>query len=172
MSIAAEMMGLDLPEGVVYEDLDKMQEEKEAKQKEEEQARLDASLAKQEKPKEEPVKFIPNLDQLREMERWQVFSFRKLKKGESLDFPFELRALPATVGDAIKRQLLTAKTEAEIKAAFDVVTDTPAPAYSAPDYGYLLDGIRMGVEALKASNNGLVDGKQAESNQADAVATP
>ena len=317
MSIAAEMMGLDLPQGVEYADLDKMQAEKEAKDKADEQARLDASMANRNvkgnpyhrpagderggeftsgdlfknissndgsvvnqftfppsvtigdgitlyhatsnpsavtrsglsprlpeeiadgvEPSEyaavtsvyltslqtartylsgrlsgrgeildvflpagtviykDPIdytsvfvrhsipprgiaihgkaKFIPNLDQLREMERWQVFSFRKLKKGESLDFPFELRALPATVGDVIRAKLLAAKTEPEIKAAFDVVIDTPAPAYVEPDYSYLLEGIKLGVDALnaqKANQNGLVATQQAESNQADTVAT-
>ena len=150
LGMASEIMGVDLPEGVDYDDLDEMQAEKEAKQKEEEQARLDAAMAKQEQNAQDaPAKFVPSLDQLREMERWQVFAFRKLKKGESMDFPFELRDLPASVGAEVRKRLLTARTEAEIKAAFAAVTETPAPAYAEPDYSYLLDGIKAGLDALK-----------------------
>jgi hypothetical protein len=63
-------------------------------------------------------KFIPNIDQLKEMELWRKFAFRKFKKGESLDFPFEIKTLPDEISEDIKLQLLESTDEEGIKAAF------------------------------------------------------
>jgi hypothetical protein len=133
-SVAAQIVGIELPEGIEYEMLDQMQADAD-------QAAADAQsklqqdklqlLEKQsssdngkEKPdalqkeKEKVNKFIPNLDQLHELETWRKFAFRKFKKGESLDFPFEIKTLPEEVSEDIKLQLLESTDEEGIKAAF------------------------------------------------------
>lgn len=86
---------------------------------------------KQEEPKQEapviepvtepePVKFVPSIEQVREMELWQTFAFRKLRKGQPLDFPFEVRSLPADIADNIRLRLIAATDEASINAAFAI----------------------------------------------------
>ena len=67
-----------------------------------------------------PAKFVPSIEQVREMELWQTFAFRKMKKAQPLDFPFEARTLPADIADGIRARLVEAKSEDEIKAAFVV----------------------------------------------------
>jgi hypothetical protein len=124
-SVAAQVIGMELPEGIEYESLDEMQEEK--RQQAIELAKQSSSDSGKEKPneqvqgqgqKEKVSKFIPNLDQLHELETWRKFAFRKFKKGEPLDFPFEIKTLPEEISEDIKLQLLESTDEEGIKAAF------------------------------------------------------
>ena len=124
-SVAAKVIGMELPEGIEYEALDVMQEEKRQQAIEMVQKKQSSSdNGKEEKPdavqkeKKEVTKFIPSLDQLHELETWRKFAFRKFKKGESLDFPFEVKTLPDEVSEDIKLQLLESTDEEGIKAAF------------------------------------------------------
>lgn len=96
-------------------------------------------------------KFVPNMDQVRELNLWQTMAFRKHKKGMPLSFPFELRVTPEAVGDAIREKLTSAATEDDIKAAFDLSSETVTPA---PDYTPLLKSIELGVEALRLMQKG------------------
>lgn len=128
-SIAAQVIGMELPGGIEYDALDVMQEEKrqqaiELMQKKQGSSDTQLDNEKEEKPnalqkeKEKVGKFIPNLDQLHELETWRKFAFRKFKKGESLDFPFEVKTLPDEISEDIKLQLLESTDEEGIKAAF------------------------------------------------------
>lgn len=65
-----------------------------------------------------PAKWIPTIEQLSEIKTWQTFALRKFKKGQPLDFPFEVRTLPADFADSVKVALLSATAEEAIKAAF------------------------------------------------------
>jgi hypothetical protein len=126
-SVAAQVIGMELPEGIEYESLDEMQEEKRQQAIELMQQKQSSSDNGKEKPdeqvqgqgqKKEVGKFIPNLDQLHELETWRKFAFRKFKKGESLDFPFEIKTLPDEISEDIKLQLLESTDEEGIKSAF------------------------------------------------------
>jgi len=138
-SIAAQIVGIELPEGIEYEMLDQMQEEADQKaadaQSKLQQDKLQllekqsASDNGKEKPnewvqgqgqKEKVGKFIPNLDQLKELEIWRKFAFRKFKKGESLDFPFEVKTLPEEFAYLIRLGLSVANSEEAIKEAFEI----------------------------------------------------
>ena len=148
-SIAAKIVGLEMPEGVEYEELDKMAEEKEAKEEARLQADRDAETARLEaaKPKpaevkpaaEEkkptPAKWIPTLTEYDEMRVWQDVALRRFKKGDGLDFEYQPHygGLPAEAEQAIRAELLKATSADEIKAAFQIVftTTTPAPAYKS-----------------------------------------
>ena len=83
-----------------------------------------------EQPEEMPTKFVPSIEQVREMELWQTFAFRKHKKSQPLDFPFEVRTLPADVAEQIRARLSIADSEDTIKAAF-VVDEQPKSELSA-----------------------------------------
>lgn len=74
----------------------------------------------EEDKKEEPKKFIPSLDQVRELQRWQELSFRKLKRAESLAFEWRNETLPDELYMTIKTQLAEQTTEEGIKSVFDI----------------------------------------------------
>jgi hypothetical protein len=123
-SIAAQVVGIELPQGVEYDDLDEMAAEKlEAAQ----EAMINQSSSDEQSSTDNdnedeivPTKFTPNLDQLHELELWRKFAFRKLKKGETLDFPFEVKMLPNDVAVSIRAALSIVNTEDGIKEAFNV----------------------------------------------------
>lgn len=118
-SVAAQVVGIDLPPGIEYSDLDNG---------------ITSGAPEQgdglnvPKPSQEIlpdiVKFIPTLDQLREMELWQTMAFRKLRKGNALDFPFEAKSIPLTIADEIRTGLASAKTEDDVKQVFEHCLET------------------------------------------------
>jgi hypothetical protein len=125
-SVSAQIVGIELPEGIEYAALDTMQEEKQQQAIDMVQAKESSSdngkekddgLQKQEKEK---VKFVPNIDQLHELELWRKFAFRKFKKGEPLTFAFEVKSLPDEIAEEIRSGLEVAESEDAIKAAFDI----------------------------------------------------
>jgi hypothetical protein len=63
---------------------------------------------------------VLTIDQLRELELWQSFAFRKLKRGEDLDFPFVCKELPEHVATDIREKLPQCKTERDIERAFNM----------------------------------------------------
>ncbi len=123
-SIAAQITGIELPEGIEYDDLDP--EEPEPVDEVPAESPTDAQEAPGEAEAPIPTKYTPTLDELAEMELWRKLSFRKLKRGDSLIFPFEAKIVPPEVADSIRSKLGWANSEEEIKAAFDtdiVLTD-------------------------------------------------
>lgn len=74
-----------------------------------------------------PAKWIPNLDQIRELQRWQDLAFRKFKRDEPLAFEWRNDTLPEGVYKAISTNLPNAKEESAIKQVFDMAEMTAAP---------------------------------------------
>lgn len=66
----------------------------------------------------EPVEL--SLDQLRELDLWQQFAFRKLKRGESMQFPFVAKELDEATAALIRKRLPACKSEDDIRGAFDL----------------------------------------------------
>lgn len=125
-SVAAQVLGIDLPQGINYDDLDTMAEEKQERAVEMMQETRSSS-DKDEKPdavqkeeKEKVTKFVPDLDQLKEMEIWRKFAFRHFKKGEPLTFAFEVKTLPDDIAEGIRCGLEIADSEDAIKQVFDI----------------------------------------------------
>lgn len=133
ISLAAQIVGVDLPKGTKYEDLDerdekRMQQDKgiypeleKAKEEEEEKAKDE---------KKPPRKgFTPDADQLNELGTWQDIATRKIKKGLKLELPLTAKTLPEDVAIFINSQLESATTITDIKAAFDLsamtITEMP-----------------------------------------------
>lgn len=131
-SIAAQIVGIELPEGVEYDALDEMAEEKQQMVQDiangsggnDKPSSSDESSSdnQEEVPPEnkQQAKFIPSLDQLHEMEIWRKFAYRKLKKGESLEFPFETRSLPENIASFIRQGLSGAESAEDITQVFDI----------------------------------------------------
>jgi len=112
-SIAAQVVGIELPQGVEYESLDPVEEPKP------EPAPVSSSDTEP-APEEKPAKFIPNIDQLHEMDLWRKIAFRKMKRGESMDFPFTEKFIPSGIASAIRFRLSSAEDEEQIKKSFDL----------------------------------------------------
>lgn len=129
-SVAAQIVGIELPEGVEFAALDAMAKEKteqaqrnkEAIAESQSSTDTQSSTDEQRAEKTPPTKFVPNIDQLHELELWRKFAFRKLKKGEPLDFPFDVKTLPEEVASVIRWDLAGSTDEDGIRSAFDVDT--------------------------------------------------
>lgn len=147
-SIAAQLVGIELPEGMDFDDLDPEEPEPvdpNAPEVDENGDPIEPDPAEQDgenpsqdgkKPSKKRVppacaKFVPSLEQLRELKVWQDMSFRKLKRGHSLVFDFDVRTLPDEIADNIRARLPWANSQDEIKSAFacEEETITPAPEY-------------------------------------------
>ena len=141
-SVAAQVVGIDLPPGIEFTDLDPDEVEQVA--------------PPAEPPQEEeqtPAKFIPTMEQYRELEFWQTLAFRKAKKGEAADFDFRYKVIPADVVDTIKRRLAGVKTDDEIRCAFslDEAPDEKAIVELAASINRAADAI---YKTLEDNNNG------------------
>lgn len=119
-SVVAQMLGLDLPPDVEFEDLDAdwippSQRQAVNMPKIEPDAETEKEI-QEDRKSTEPT--LLNLEQLRELELWQSFAFRKLKQGKSLVFPFVCKVIPEEVASDIREKLRDCKTEKDIERAF------------------------------------------------------
>jgi len=136
-SVAAQVVGIDLPPDVEFEDLDRMKEEIELRKHALEQSTREAEeLGRGEEfnvplsqagdaPVAKAIDVVEpapalTMDQLRELDLWQQIAFRKFKRGEGLDFPFVEKSLDSAAASLIRDRLTRCRTEDEIRAAFDV----------------------------------------------------
>lgn len=117
-SIAAQVVGIDLPADIEYEDLDDVFVPPAPQPVNE----TEIPIEKAEEPEAEIEKSVTllTIDQLRELEHWQDLAFRKLKQGKSLAFPWVSKTLPEEVASVIRERLPECKTTAEIERAFQL----------------------------------------------------
>lgn len=155
-SVAAQMLGYELPPDYVeYTMLDvdyyEMLERKAAA------SAVDMPQIAEPKPPKDQVKpdlektpvpkSVPTLltiEQLRELELWQSFAFRKLKRDEDLAFPFVCKELPEHIATDIRDKLPQCKTERDIERVFNM----DAPRHD--------DGLKELAEALNKAVGGVV----------------
>jgi hypothetical protein len=124
-SIAAQICGIEMPQGMEYAALDPKPAPPPPAPAE---TPAPAPVVPAPEPPPAPAKFVPSVEQYREMELWQTFAFKALKKSRSLvSLKFETKTLPADVADALRVRLGFANSEDEIKAAFGF-DDLPAPS--------------------------------------------
>jgi len=117
-SIAAQVVGIDLPADIEYADLDDVFVPPVPQPVNESEIQIE----KEEEPEIEEPKSVTllTIDQLRELEHWQDLAFRKLKQGKSLAFPWVSKTLPEEVASTIRDRLPACKTTAEIERAFQL----------------------------------------------------
>lgn len=117
-SIAAQMLGLELPNGVEFTDLDTKPEPPAPP------APVEVQPVQEPPAPAEPLpsKWIPTVNELEDMRIWREVALRKFKKGESLDFEYQPHhdGLPFDISAAIRTALKRAESDADIKAAFVV----------------------------------------------------
>lgn len=106
-----------------------------------------------------PTKWIPTLDEYKELDVWREVAMRRFKKSESLDFEYQPHygGLPDPLTFSIRTALLSAASVDEIKAAFEIRLDnvdvTPAPEYKSDDIRYLANALNN-FAATKATVTG------------------
>ena len=169
-SLVAQLLGLELPKGVKYQDLDPKEPPPPAPGQPGQPGQPPLPGQVQEKPMpEEPkpgtsTKAIDGESGDADLRRWRDKALNALKRGESPSVGFVSTTIPADRWSQVKAALDTATTADDVRLAFapqEGVTDTDA-------IKALLEGIRSGVEALsvKASdpgNNDTTDSNDDES---------
>ncbi len=153
-SIVAQMLGLDLPPDVEFETLDegwlpkseRLQIEntiapKPDAQTLQQQRQEEAESKEPEMKSAEPV--MLTLPQLRELENWQDLAFRKLKRGDDLNFAWVCKEIPETIASAIRHRLPYCKSKEDIENAFQM-TGREDDAILA-----LADALNKAVEKLE-----------------------
>ena len=103
LSVASQILGVELPAGMDYDDLDTMKEEQQQRSIELQRERFGANP--QQNPQQEAMRA--------DLERWER---KALNKGADCEFVSEF--IPDGVMDAIKARLEGAESEEEVKAAF------------------------------------------------------
>ena len=119
-SIAAQVVGIDLPPEIEYADLDDVFVPPQAQPVNKEEIPIEEAEEPEIEEQKSASFTLLTIDQLRELEHWQDLAFRKLKQGKSLAFPWVSKTLPEEVASAIRERLPECKTTAEIERAFQL----------------------------------------------------
>lgn len=136
-SIAAQIVGVELPAGIEYDDLDPEPEpepEPTPVQPETEPV-IEPQQPTEAKSLDQPEVFIPTIEQVRELDLWRSFAFRAAKRGQPMPLGFET-SLPEDIAEAIRAQLASSTDEEAVKAAFDV-GESPVSHKSGTDFAML-----------------------------------
>jgi len=107
------VLGIELPAGVEYEQLDPEPEP-------EPEPAPEPVQAVEVEDEEKSLPTVLTIEQLRELEHWQDIAFRKLKQGKSLDFPWVCKVLPEEIAIGIRERLPECRTEKDIERAFEM----------------------------------------------------
>jgi hypothetical protein len=102
-----------------------------------------------------PAKWIPSLDNIRELQRWQELAFRKFKRDEPLDFEWRNDTLPDEIYNTIKASLPNAKEENAIKDIFDMAQFADTPPVDNDPIKLLAKSLDKYAEALFANRNAI-----------------
>ena len=108
LSVAAQILGVELPEGMDYEDLDRMKEEDKEQAIERQREQFGNMPQQQGNPQGYGQQAMRA-----DLDRWER---KALNKG--VDCSFESQYIPETVAERIRELLAGAATEEEVKAAF------------------------------------------------------
>jgi len=122
-SIAAQLIGLDMPPDVEYESLDDDWVSPSERQQVQNTPKPQPDAETQREIEQDMKSAEPTtltIGQLRELELWQDLAFRKLKQGKSLDFPFVCKSVPEEVASKIRDRLPNCRNERDIENAFEM----------------------------------------------------
>jgi hypothetical protein len=152
-SVAAEMLGIELPGEMTYEALDEAAEEAR------EQA-LEDMQAQQPPPtngSKPPVKSL-SADEIKELNLWRQIAERQFRKGNGAAVDFECKVLPDAISDQIRARLQVAGDEQAVVKAFELDTSTltPMPEYQRSDIMALAESINKAAEFQQSASAGPV----------------
>jgi phage portal protein BeeE len=139
-SIAAQIVGIDLPVDVEYEDLDG---EPEPMPEPTPEPVIEIEEVEEEDDDEMTIKAWDELD------TWRKKAIRYAKRGKAPTFDFKTEHIPADLADTIRKRLEYAGTPDEVRGAFEVkaVEDEPISEIQA-----LADAINKAVEIVSTPN--------------------
>ena len=171
-SIVAQMLGMELPEGIEYEDLDP-EPEPQPQPQPDAQTQPEQDNGQQQEGDMQPTgKAVQSWeksaraesDPSADLRRWRDKALNALKRGESPAVGFVSTTIPADRWSQVKAALDTATTADDVRLAF--APQGPQEGADTDAIKALLEGIRLGVDALKASdpgNNDTTDNNDDES---------
>lgn len=148
-AIAAQVVGIEPPPGVEYDDMF-VEDESEpapvtptAPELPDEQDMEDAEDEMNGSP-------IMSAAAWKDIETWRRLALKAIKKGKAPTFTFTTTAIPATVYQSIAGGLASANNAETITQVFRAATEAgQVQAAPSEDIKSLLEGIRLGVEALR-----------------------
>ncbi len=162
-SVAAEMLGIELPEGMEYEELDadllakqeqeqklaeaqaaRFQPQPKEEEPDEEQEELTEDEPAEERVREERKVADPltlSAEQIKELNLWRQIAERNWRKGKGTCTDFEVKTLPADMAEDIRERLRYVTGKEDIGQAFEV-TGTPV----AHDIN--VEALKMVAEAI------------------------
>ena len=124
-SIAAEMVGLELPAGITYADLDPVTPPALVPFAGQTPLVNTVVPPNQTLPVQQPATPILNAAQIKDLDLWRQMAIRFFKKGKSPAIDFECKALTDEMAETIRERLKTATSEADILSAFEIKTAQP-----------------------------------------------
>lgn len=134
-SLAAEMLGLDLPNGQEFSILDEKFDKGLATPAPviPPPANVTQEVAPQDNaPKDKVQKVKLDANQIKDLATWSDMAKRFYNKGKSLPVDFECKALPEDMAAPIRHKLQAAQNELDIVKAFEIgETMTDAPEYKS-----------------------------------------
>ena len=168
-SVAAEMLGIELPQGVEFADLDAdllAKQEQEQKLAEAQAARFQPQ-EKEEKPDEEqekPTEDKPaeervreerkaadpltlTSEQIKELNLWRQIAERNFRKGKGACADFEVKSLPEDMAADIRERLKYVTGKEDIGQAFEVTGTPQAHEIDNEAIKTLADAINRAVDA-------------------------
>ena len=128
-SWSAQIVGIDLPPGVEYEDLDPEEEPEPEPQpvppqlvdqaQEQPEQMQDAEPDEDDDEEEQPAKFVPTFEQFNELHAWRATALRRHNKALSMPVDYVVSSVPQVVSGRIRERLKSASDDATIKSAFE-----------------------------------------------------
>ena len=148
-SIAAQIVGIDLPADVEFDDLDP--EEKEP----EEEAQPSTDIVEQQRQEEQrdmeresaPMRFTPSFKQMQELNLWHDIAKHKLKRNDPMGFDFT-STLPFEIHNSIAIKVYDATTPEELEKAFDL-TDVQPDEDKRSEIYQLVNALNNAVEVIQ-----------------------
>jgi len=118
LSVAAQIVGVDLPAGMEYEELDAAMVETQPEPVPAPSDDTDSDPPDPPSPNEQPQKSAEpyTIDQLNELDLWRRLALRNMKRGKPADFPFVCKSLDERRAGRIRTALAGCQTFDDIKA--------------------------------------------------------
>lgn len=159
-AIAAQIVGIDMPPGYEYDDLEPDEEEPEpTPETDATENEPEATGVMEEIDDDMPAKFVPSLEQLEEIQLWRNLAMKSYKRDKSRRVDFETKTgLPVAMTDAIKARIAIAPDADSMYQAFELSETLPAPQPAPqPDNDAikaLADAINKAADAVDIKADG------------------
>lgn len=122
-SIAAEMVGLELPDGVEFVDLDPepVPDALTPFAGQDNQPAQETEYTEDETP---PALRSLDAAQIKDLDLWRQLAVRNFKKGKGAAVDFKCKALPMEIADGIRARLTVAESDEDVIKAFEIAPVT------------------------------------------------